>query len=62
MLFHEMSHFLQRLAEKLPETEDHDNFGQKLPDLAQSMIFQAFSRNEPLFATLGGKVAQNARP
>ena len=57
-----MSHFLEVLGEKLLKTQDHDSLCQKLLDLAQSMIFPAFSRNEPLFATFGRKVAQNVRP
>ena len=46
-----MSHFLQLLVEKLPKTQDHDSLCQTLLVVAKSMIFHAFSRNEPLFAT-----------
>ena len=51
MLFHEMSHFLQPFPEKFVETSKRDSLLEKLQVLAKSMIFHAFSRNEPLFAT-----------
>ena len=55
-----MSHFLQLFAEKFTKTPRHGSFLEKLQVLAKSMIFRAFSRNEPLFATFSWKVDQNA--
>ena len=59
MLFHEMSNFLQLFLEKLVKTSKRDSLLEKLSVLAKSTIFQAFSRNEPLFATFFQKVDQN---
>ena len=55
-----MSNFLQLFAEKFTKTPKHGSFLEKLQVLAKSMIFRAFSRNEPLFATFSWKVDQNA--
>ena len=55
-----MSHFFQLFAEKFTKTPKHGSFFEKLQVLAKSMIFRAFSRNEPLFATFSSKVDQNA--
>ena len=60
MLSHEMSHFLQLLAEKLMKTPKSSSLLERLLVLAKSMIFHAFSRNEPLFATFGRKVDEYA--
>ena len=55
-----MSHFLQLFAENSTKTAKHDSLLEKLLVLAKSMIFRAFSRNEPLFATFCSIVDQNA--
>ena len=60
MLFHEMSHFLQLLAEKLMKTPKSSSLLEKLLVLAKSIIFHAFSRNDRLFATFGRKDDENA--
>ena len=60
MIFHEMSNFLQLLAEKLMKTLKHASLLEKLLVSAKSMIFHAFSQNQQLFATFGLKVDENA--
>ena len=60
VIFYEISHFLHLFAEKLTKTLKHDSFIEKLQALVISMIFRAFWRNEPLFATFCWKVHQNA--
>ena len=60
MHFLEMSHFLQLFAEKLSKTRKNGSFLEELQVLAKSMIFRAFSRNEPFFATFSWKDDQNA--
>ena len=55
-----MSHFLQLFAEKLTKTPKHGSFVEELQVLAKSMIFRAFSRNEPFSATFSWKNDQNA--
>ena len=61
LLFHEMSHFLQLFAEKLTKTPKHGSFLEELQVLAKSMIFRAFSRNEPFSATFCWKVHRNVK-
>ena len=60
MLFHEMRHFLELFAEKFTKTPKHDSLLEKLQDLAKSMIFRCFSRNEPPVGSVCSKVDQNA--
>ena len=59
MLFHEMIHVLELFSENFMKTSKPDSFLEKLQLLAKSMIFHAFSRNEPLFPTFFRKVDQN---
>ena len=59
MLFHEMRQFLQLFSEKFVKTSKHDSLLEKVEVLAKSMIFHAFSRNEPPFASFFRKVHQN---
>ena len=59
MLSHEMRHFLELFSEKLIKTSKRDSLLEKLRVFAKSIIFHAFSRNEPLFATFLGKVDEN---
>ena len=59
MLFHEMSQFLQLFSEKFIKTSKRHTFLEKLSVLGKSTIFDAFSRNERLFATLFRKVRRN---
>ena len=61
MLFHEMRQFLQVFAEKFIETPKHNSLFEKLQVLTKSMIFRAFSRNEPLSPTFSLKVHRNAK-
>ena len=60
MLSHETSNFFQVLAEKLTKTPKHASLLEKLLVSAKSQIFDAFSRNEQLFATFSLKVDENA--
>ena len=60
VIFHEMSHFLQLFAEKLTKMPKHGSFIEELQVLAKSMIFRAFSRNDPFSATFSWKNDQNA--
>ena len=60
MLFNEISHCLELLAEKLIKTAKHASLSEKLLVLAKSMIFHAFSRNGRLFLTFGQKVDEIA--
>ena len=59
MLFYEMSHFLELFSEKFMKTSKYDGLLEKSQVLGKSMMFDAFSRNEPLFATFFRKVRQN---
>ena len=59
MLIHEMSHFLPLFSEKFVKTSKSHSLLEKLSVLAKSTIFDAFSRNEPRFATFLRKVRQN---
>ena len=52
---------LQLFAEKFIETSKHGSVFKKLQVLTKSMIFRAFSRNEPLFPTFSLKVHRNAK-
>ena len=51
-----MRQFLQLFAEKFIETSKHGSLFEKLQVLTKSMIFRAFSRNQPLFPTFSLKV------
>ena len=51
MVLDEMSHFLQLLSEKFIQMSKRDSLLEKLPVLAKSMIFDAFSGKEPLSVT-----------
>ena len=42
------------------KTAKHASLLEKMIVLVKSIIFHAFSRNERLFATFGGKVDENA--
>ena len=59
MVFHEMSHFLQLFSEKFIQISKGDSLLEKLPVLVKFVIFDGFSRNEPLFATFFRKVHRN---
>ena len=60
MLFHEMSNFFQLFSERFVKPSKPHSLLEKLQVLAKSMIFHAFSRNEPFFfATFFQKVTQN---
>ena len=61
MLFHKMSNFLHLFSENLVNTSKRDSLLEKLSVLAKSTIFQAFSRNQPLFATFFRKNRQKPR-
>ena len=61
VIFYEMSHFFHLFAEKFTKTLKHGTFIEKLQALSKSMIFRAFWRNEPLFATFCWKVHQKGR-
>ena len=60
VIFHEMSHFFHLFAEKLTKTLKHSSFIEKCQAFSKSMIFRAFWRNKPFFATFCWKVNQNA--
>ena len=60
MLFHEMSEFVQLLAEKLTKTPKDASLLGKFLVWAKSMIFYAFSRNDKLSPTFGRKLDENA--
>ena len=57
--FRKMRHSLQLLARNFVKTAKHGGFFQKCLFLAKRTSCPVFSRNEALFATLGGKVCQN---
>ena len=50
MVFHEIRHLLQPLAQKLTKTPKRGSLHEKLQVLAKSTIFRAFLRNEALLA------------
>ena len=56
MVFHEMSEFLELVAQKLMKTPKHASLLEKVLLLAKSMIFHICSRNERLFLPFGQKV------
>ena len=61
MLFRKMRHFLILLAAKLTQTLQDRGLLEKVPScLAKLTIFNAFSRNEAVFATFCWKVDANA--
>ena len=52
---------MQLFAEKFIETKKHGSLFEKFQVFIKSMIFRAFSRNEPLFPTFSLKVHRNAK-
>ena len=60
MLFHQMSNFLQVLAEKFTKTPKQASLLEKLLVCAKLMIFQGFSRHEKLSSTFGRKHEEDA--